>query len=543
MRAARSLAPIALMVAAVACSLRAPHLTESVCNQDSQCRSGQVCFANACRSPASALQSVVLEVTPPTSSSFAPVQRALDLRASAVSTVDLPLPSRLQGTVVQDRDADGGTPAAVPVGGAALSFQAAQALLPGRAFLVTAQTDSSGGFSVRLADAAFRVLILPPAPLPPFSADVPDRGAQDLTFRLPAPGTLARVSGVLKSGGAPLAGARVTPVDRSGVALGAAASADASGRFQLLLPPPPVEYAVRIGDATDGGASFAGGPIPSFAADALTLRTATATSSTIELDVGALPAPATLTGKVVDLGGAPLAGVRVTAVTDAATGFILTRSVLSAADGSFQLGLREGHYVVEAAPALDPDAPALSGERGVDVRTGAVVVLTCGPKARAAGKVLRSGGRALGAGAAVTATRLPDRLAGGRAATTTSTDATGSYTLVGDPGTYRVEVVPSPESGEPRQLAYLQVGTPLPGGATADLEPIELSPALVIAGLVRGPNGTSTVPVAGASVEVFAINGAGDGAVHLGSAVTDAAGKYKLVLPDVSQPAAPLPAR
>ena len=542
---ARIAAAVAIVAAGLACSLRAPRTTEGFCNGDSQCPRGQVCFANECRAPASALQSVVIEVTPATSSAYSPIQQAFDLKTSAVTTVDLPLPSRLQGSVLQNADdggSSGASDAGVPVGNAQLVFTDAAPLLPGRVFTVTSQTDASGVFSARLGPAAWKVRITPPAPLPPFSTQIANPDSQGVIFRLPAPGGLSRVTGSLKSAGVALAGARVTPVSRDGVSLGASATADASGRFQFLLPPPPVEYAVRIGDAPDGGVSFAGGPIPSFADDVLTMRTATSTASTIDLDVGALPAAATLSGTVADLYGAPIANARITALSESQTGWILNRSTSSAADGTFALGLREGRYLIEAAPALDASAAALSGEREVQVGAPTTLVaITCAQKVRALGKVLRSSGHALGAGATVNATRLPDRVVGGRIGTTTATDANGLYTLTGDPGTYRVEIVPSPESGEPRQLAYLQLGQSLPGGFAADLEPIVLSPALVVAGLVRGPSGGQMVPVAGATVEAYAVNAAGDGSVHLGGTVTDAAGKYRLVLPDVSQPAS-LPA-
>src|SRR5207237_7191446 len=89
-RAVRRALPAIGVALAAACSLRAPRVTEAVCNTDAQCRGGQVCFANECRAPASALQSVVVEITPPASSPYAPVQRALDPKTSTVATVDLP---------------------------------------------------------------------------------------------------------------------------------------------------------------------------------------------------------------------------------------------------------------------------------------------------------------------------------------------------------------------------------------------------------------------------------------------------------------------
>jgi hypothetical protein len=541
-RTGRTLALAGLCAALAACSLRSPHATESSCNRDAECGQGRVCFANECRSPASALGGVMVEVTPPTSSPYAPVQRSLDLKASAVGAIELPLPSHFQGKLLQDSDADGGAPGS-PVALATLEFHDARAVIPGRAFNVTVQSDPTGDFSVRLPPSTWALRITPPPPLPPFQASVGLGNAEGVVLKLPAASRLARVRGTLKLGGQPLVGARVTPVDSGGVPVGAPATSDSSGQLTLFLPPPPIEYLLRVSDSPDGGATVGGGPIPSFDDSAFGVATATATSSAISLDLGKLPAPATLSGTVVDESGSPVQA-HVTAASEDGAGWVLTRSTTSAADGSFALPLREGRYLLEAAPSLDPGQPALSGESEVLLSASAAPVrVVCPRKLRAAGLVLRSGGTAIGPGAAVSATRLPGKLVGSRTATTTATDIAGRFTLIGDPGLYRVEVVPQPDSGEPRQLAFVQVSA-APGGATeVTLDPIQLSPPVTIVGTVQGPSNGTLAPVAGVSVDVFAVNAAGDGAVRLGSGITDSAGRYRLVLPDVSEPAAMAPAR
>src|SRR5207302_10575804 len=103
--------------------------------------------------------------------------------------------------------------------------------------------------------------------------------------------------------GRALASARVTPVNRLGGPQGLPATTDSSGRFALLLPPAPVEYGLRVGDAPDGGAVFGGGPIPAFADSALGFATATSGTVVTDVDVGPLPAPATLSGTVLGLDG------------------------------------------------------------------------------------------------------------------------------------------------------------------------------------------------------------------------------------------------
>jgi hypothetical protein len=538
-RAHRTLALAGLCAWMAGCSLRAPRVTENTCNRDRDCGSGRVCFANECRSPASALGAVMVEVTAPTSSPYAPLQQSLDLKTSAVATLSLSQPKRYEGTLLQDADANG---APAGVASAALEFHDAHPIIPGRAFSVSVQTDPSGAFAARLPPSVQTLRITPPPPLPTFTSAVPDGDSKGVVLHLPPPSQLASVSGTLKLSGLPLPFARVVPVDGAGQLEGAATVSDASGHFNLVLPPAPVQYFLRIGDTPDAATQApARGPLPAFADDAFGLRTALAgAANTLDVEVGPLPLPATLAGRVVDATSAPIAQARVTAASEGATGWVLTSSTLSAADGSFSLPLREGRYLVEALPSDDPAQPALSGVLEVTVSATATqpLVILCPPKVLAAGRVLRSGGTSLSAGAQVIATRLPDGLIGGRTASATATDKNGSFTLVGDPGLYRVEIIPTTESGEPRGLALIELSSLAAALGNVQLDAIQLSPPLVVAGAVLGAG--TTTPVAGAAVDVFAVNGAGDAAVRIGSTVTDATGKYRLVLPDVSQPAAAL---
>src|SRR5205085_960007 len=66
-----------------------------------------------------------------------------------------------------------------------------------------------------------------------------------------------------------------------------------------------------------------------------------------------LPAPAKLTGKVVDATGAGIASARVYARSAMGTPWSLSRSVNVDPDGSYSLALREGIYLVEAAMSAD----------------------------------------------------------------------------------------------------------------------------------------------------------------------------------------------
>jgi hypothetical protein len=128
--------------------------------------------------------------------------------------------------------------------------------------------------------------------------------------------------------------------------------------------------------------------------------------------------------------------------------------------------------------------------------------------------------------------RLPDRLAPARTARATSTDASGSFTIVGDRGQYRLEVLPPPATGLPRKIVSVRLG---PAGQVTQLPLLQLSPALAVVGTVARTAGPT--PVVGATVDFFALDASGTRSVLIGSALSDAQGRYRAVLPDVPTPA------
>ena len=162
------------------------------------------------------------------------------------------------------------------------------------------------------------------------------------------------------------------------------------------------------------------------------------------------------------------------------------------------------------------------------------LVIPCPPKLKATGFVLLPDGRRAGAGHEITATRLPDRLLTGRPATATATDSGGAFHLVGDAGRYRLEVVPPAGTQLPRKIIQIDLGGD--GSSEIMLPPLQLSPALLVVGTVHGAlPGGKDLPVAGATVDFFAIDGSGARTLFLGSGLTDASGHYSAVVPDVPQ--------
>ncbi len=494
------------------------------CNSQAQCPGAQACFLGACRGHAGLLRRVQVEVRPPAEVRYGLLQvGSLDLGQSLLNDQALHELLPAGGSVVQT--SDNGNPA-TPVPGASLTFTARESPIPGRMPSVSVQTNTSGGFSLKLPDLTWDVAVLPQAPLPALHLDLGLRSPNlALRFSLPGPAALLALKGAFTNGATPLAGALVLPVDAAGNALGAAATTDATGAFSLLLPPDSASWRLRVGPRT-GGSVVTNGPVPSFDLDRVFQK-----GDPLALDLGALPAPANLTGLVVDAGKKPVAGARVFALSLDGDHWTLSRSTTTGTDGFFSLAVREGKYALEAVPGTAVTDPGLSGEVQVQVTASSgPVTLTCPPKVKVTGAVLKPDGHAVGAGAQLTATRLPDRLVSGRAAQVLPTDAKGSYQLIGDAGRYHIEIAPPRELGLPHRLVEVDLQE-AQGGVMPDLV---LWPGVEAVGTIYGRG--SATPVPGAAIEFFALDPSGLRALSIGSAIADELGRYKAVLPDLPDP-------
>jgi hypothetical protein len=497
------------------------------CSTTDQCPAAETCFLGACRGHAGLLRHAAVEVRPPAESRYGLVQvGSLDLGRSLLNDLTPREFLSVGGTLVQTSDSGG---PATPVADAALTFTARESPIPGRMPSKNVQTDTSGAFTLKLPDLTWDVSVLPQAPLPSLHVDLGLSSANlALGLKLPQPLLLLKLKGSFTNGGTPLAGARVLPVDASGNALGAADTTDQTGAFSLLLPPGTTSWKLRVGPRPDA-AAVTNGPVPTFDLD----KVFTAGDS-LSIDLGALPAPALLSGAVLDAAGRPVAGARVFALSLDGSHWTLSRSTTSSADGSFALPVRAGSYAVEAVPGTGMSDPGLSGEQVVQTGAGAApVTLTCPPKVTAKGLLLKPDGRPVGAGAQLTATRLPDRLVSGRAAQALPTDASGAYQLTGDAGRYRLEIVPPRELGLPHRLVELDLPQTLQAGVLPD---VVLWPAVEAVGTVYARSGNTTAPVPGAVVEFFALDPSGQTALSIGSAIADGQGRYKVVLPDLDDP-------
>ncbi len=525
-RAACSLAA----VLTAACAIREPRLSGAAlpCSSSAQCASDSVCFLGECRGSSSQLSLVMAEVRAPADQQLGVLQKAgIDLRQSALVDFQLQPLLSASGNVLQAVDGQPGATTPVPDAGVVLTDSTPA--IGDRVASLVAQTDASGAFSLTFASSTWTVLVVPPVPAPPIRPPPPasplSSTVTGLPIVLPAPGQLAQVGGqVTVNSGSPLPGARVMAVDASGQPLSVATTTDAGGAFKLQLPPGPPPYSLRIGPNPQ--AAVTDPAIPAFPLQGPFTSTAPAIG-----DLGAFPASATLAGTVVDARQQPVAAAGVMALSLDPTGWVISRQTKTDASGAFSLTVRAGQYAVEVAPDVDPALPGVSDEIAVTLPAPPLLPIVCPDKSQGTGAVIRPDGQRVGAGYQINALRLPDRLVGARTARATSTDAAGSFTIVGDRGHYRLEVLPPLATGLPRKIVSVELGG---AGQPTPLPLLQLSPALAVVGTVGRTAGQT--PVVGATVEFFALDASGTGSVLIGSGLADALGRYRAVLPDVPTP-------
>jgi hypothetical protein len=515
-----------------ACALSVPHIDgtgANPCTATQQCPGGQVCFLDQCRGRAGRLGTVLAEVRPPSSTPYGSVQRAnVDMRSTVLNDFELGA-NRASGTVTQQSSSGG---IAQPVANAHVTFTAAASVIPGRPAAAHAQTASAGTYGVTLPwgneSASWKVEVLPPAPQPPLRlAQGFAPGTALLDLSLPASSALVHRSGTAMQGGIALAGAQILAVDVQTLEpIAAPTNVDAQGKFSLALPPSPPDYLLRVGGPSAAAASSAT-PIPTFAPMRFSASDVAPAAA-----FPALPPSVRLVGQVVSAKGAPVAGALVYAASLNGAGWELTASATADAAGNFSLNLLSANYAVEAAPPPGSGAPALSGVlQPVAVAAGAPALrIVCPPKVSAQGTVLRPDGAVAGVGTQIVAIRTPDALVFGRMAEAAPTDMSGSYTILGDPGEYRVHILPPASSGLPRR----QVSLTLSAAPKQTLPPVTLYFPLEAVGTVRGPPPFFT-PVPGATVDFFALDVSAQ-AVPIGSGVSDSQGRYRAVLPDAEDP-------
>ncbi len=255
-----------------------------------------------------------------------------------------------------------------------------------------------------------------------------------------------------------------------------------------------------------------------------------------------VPPPAAVTGRVVSPSGAT-PGVRATVVFDgdqmrlagslALAPYLKYRtSVRTDAQGRFATILPLGLYTVH----VDPDKEQGWGKNvaTVDVDAARDVVLVPSPLAAVEGRAILTDGRSLAGAEVIAAPSFADQ-EGLRVRepwrfpreVRTRTDDVGAFRLALDQGTYDITVVPADGTGLPATISVgRKIAPPKPGGVTV-LEPLRVPAPQKISHLIVDP---SRNPVTRAIVRAFAKPVAQASYVQIGTAMTDAQGKFELLV-------------
>lgn len=508
-----------------------------VCQSDSECGEGQVCFADGCGDPG---KDLVVEVTPNPQAGLHAQDFALDLRV-AHPVLELQGPALLAGQVRREADADAGTPVESYGGSITVRATGESELLPGvqRRYESTV-TPEGGGYRLPVGTGSFTVSLIPnDATLPPQteirSVQV---GAQvPLDFLLPAQAQLTPLVNVLvrEPAAAFDADMDVQLLDTALKPLSQRVPVTrATGAFTLYLSPAARSLSQVVLQATP---RTEGSLLPQ---KSFTFKPDQPPSS---FSLGAFGLPTTLEGDIKGPDGLPVVGAAVR-LQGTAEGGGTFRSKQAVTDGA-------GHFVLQTlatargtsgtltiAPVARPTSGSLRAaitQVPVQVAaSGTQLNATCISRGEVTGTVLRPDGIPA-PGVRVLAQPLGPvgSLTAPSEGPETITDAQGAFRLLLDPAEYRLDFVPATEL--PRVSRFLTVA-PAVGSVILpqDLPPFSLSQGRLISGPVISEDPSALNPnLPYASIRIFrvvSVNGRPTSQL-LAQTVSDANGQYKVTLP------------
>jgi len=560
---------LALLLAAASsgCSLAldsAPSVTNQ-CRTDADCTDAVCDTARAmCVATGAPSLSVGLEIDVPSSagtsasvSAVAPFTvtgaRALNLRSCADS--DAPcIPENLPvaGNV---RRADGSAIAAdlvfvpdsiIPGRSGATVTAQARAAASAEMYDYRAELAAGGHYEVLVRPTGVDAETLPPRRL---SIVVPE-SAMLFVAPLDYPEALATLNGVLVDADyLPMAGVTVQAIDpvrgvvvSTTVVSGDDSAAAGAGSFSLVLSPDTTDYVLRVGGMTLPGEA----PSPTYDVDPAYL--VPDVSGSVQILVPQV-SPVSYRGSVnvegdaldmVDGATIEFRSAELLDVRTGATGAYRTTPVTTGSDGSFDVLLVPGTYDVVVRPPSTDTAAAL----GV-YATRVIISDTTGttlagqafelpPRFTYGGSVATADGRHL-AGASVQASARGINPSGGlelamrfnRSSTTTS-DATGAFSMPLDRGIYDLAVKPPAGSGFPWVLVK-DVGIRATTGNF--VREVVFEAPVPVSGTLRD---AADRPIEGAEIRAYAIIDVPDlGArsIEIARATSTADGSYMLLLP------------
>jgi hypothetical protein len=397
-----------------------------------------------------------------------------------------------------------------------------------RASAVTIVDPLSGRrlFKLSVPPGTYEVRVFPEDPdLPPYRMPAPLELTTSLEKDLVLPPLAAyrilRGQVVRGSGGLAVAGALAQALDAGGLVASTVSRTGADGRFQIRLPPgDTVSYTLRVTRSTDGP-KIPTVDWPVTVGSGLDIGT---------LSLGTFDDPVTVVGVVrgrpVEMGALPVAGATVR-VTGAVGNGTWTEQVATGPSGEARLELPPARYTLEIRPPLESDHAHHTGTLVVAGETRVDWVL--GRKGRLWGQVTDPAGRAV-PGILVQAVRrgaLAPEADGFQYIRGVDTDAGGRYQILLDAGLY--------------DLFFVPAGRPLARGEIVSFamrsedqrHDQRLPDGVVVSGVVRDIGGR---PFPGVTVEVYGSAGTGGAAAKiLGSGISDAGGRYRVVIPAPSR--------
>ncbi len=527
---------LALALVGAGCALLPDSHAESllVCRSDAECAEGQVCFADGCGDPG---KDIVVEVTAnPKAGLHAQDFRVENLRPQ--QNLELFGPATLQGQVRRETlnpgPGSGSTAYSSPI---TLRVSGESLLIPG----VTrryegALVPDNGGYQLAVGTGSFTITLLAAdSEIPPQvdTRTVEPGRAVSLDFLLPASTALVRLAGqvVRQEGVLVEADLEVQALDDTLRPLSQRVPvARGIGAFLLSLPP---AAALREHVLLQVTAPHAEELVPQ-----KTFTVDPRPGVTAPLSLGDYGEPVTLKGRVVDQQGQPVPGASVYLQGKVGGGGQLrTRSVLTGADGRFELSSLPSHpdtpLTLYAVPPPEATAGIALQPMAIDREGGSLPDVICQDKVSLQGTLLGPEGTPA-AGVRVVAEPVgavsgwPRPAVGFQAES--PTDENGLYRLRLDPGEYRFDFLPS--ENLPRVSRFVTV---LPG-AELELAPFTLSKGRRITGLVTLSEEELKGPMPGvpyASIRFFrVVNVEGTPtAVLLAQTIADSTGAYSATLP------------
>lgn len=506
------------------------------CRSDSECGDTQVCFPEGCGDPG---KNIVVEVVPnPKGGLYAQDFRVDDLRSE--HNLELFDPPTLQGQVRVESATSSSTSYGSPV---TLRMTGESLLIPGVVRRhETTFTPEDGGYSLPVGAGNYAItLVAPNTELPPLfdSREVRPGRSETLDFLLPAPALLLRLTGkVLRHDGLPMdVDLEIQALDETLRPLSQRVAVKrTTGEFSLALPP-SVEWFSNVNLLVLPLSADALVPQKMFNVDPREPLQAA-------LSMGDYGVPVKVSGRVLGPDKKPVSQATVYLQGRVGGGGqYRSQKVLTDEGGAFEVLTLPSSGEATMTLNIVPPAGALAGLtlKSVSVARASTVTLadiTCAARVKVRGTLQLPSGSLPAVGARVVAEPVgevagwPRPALGAEALRTT--DESGQFELLLDPGQYRFDFLPT--EGLPRVSRIVSV---LPADATSpepvmELSPFTLSKGRRITGLVSISGARLMEPaVPYASVRFFrVVNVEGKpSALLLSQTLTDQSGNYSTTVP------------